>query len=303
MLTKLKNAVKILLYVRNWPPVIWHALLFKKKVTAHFRSGFSMEVDTGTFEVFAHNMDFFRYFRDGKIEAPHASITYKGKRLTFNYGHLEPFSLGEVFGWGSYDPFTKEIDFSNRVVVDIGAAFGDTVVYFAALGAKKVVAIEPVQTLFKLTEENIALNKLGAVCDAVYAGVGKAPLADISLDPTFRMVFGGYAPLRSEFDSSVAKVPVITLDSLAEKYMITDGVLKIDCEGWEYDILESASDELLRKFEYFIVEYHYGYETLENRFISAGFEVTHTEPAHIHVPERQGKYADMYVGMLFAKRK
>jgi len=261
-----------------------------------------MGVDATTFEVFTHNMDFFRYFRDGKIEPPYASITYKRKRLTFNYGHLEPFSLGEVFGWGSYDPFSKGIDFSNRVVIDIGAAFGDTPVYFAVLGAKKVVAIEPVSSLFKLTEENVKLNKLESVCDVLHVGIGRAPLEDISLDPTFSVVFGGYKPLKAEFTPD-SRTPVITLESLVEKYAVNNGVLKIDCEGWEYDILVSASDALLRKFEYFIVEYHYGHEELEKRFVSAGFEVSHTEPAHIHVSERQGKYADMYIGMLFAKRK
>lgn len=302
MLTKLKDAVKTILYVKNWPTVIWNTILFKKSATAHFRSGFSMDVNVETFEVFTHNMDFFRYFHDGNIEPPRASITYKGKRLTFNYGHLEPFSLGEVFGWGSYDPFTKGIDFSNRVVIDIGAAFGDTPVYFAVLGANKVVAIEPVSSLFKLTEENVKLNKLESVCNVMHVGIGRAPLEDISLDSTFNVVFGGYKPLAAEF-TPASRTPVITLESLVEKYAVHDGVLKIDCEGWEYDILESASNELLRKFEYFIVEYHYGYESLEKKFNSAGFEVSHTEPAHIHVPERQGKYADMYIGMLSAKRK
>lgn len=298
---KLRNAVKIVLYVRNWPSVIWSALFFKERVTAYFRSGFSMEVNAQTFGIFIHNLDFFRYFPKGKIEGAKVTIDYEGKTLVFDCGKLEPINLCEVFGWGSYNSFTKGIDFSNRVVIDIGAAFGDTPVYFSVLGAKKVIAIEPVSSLFKLTEENVKLNKFESVCDVFHVGIGRAPLEDISLDPTFKVVFGGYKPLAVEF-APTSRTPVITLDSLVEKYAVSNGILKIDCEGWEYDILESASNELLRKFEYFIVEYHYGYEALEKRFISAGFEVSHTEPAHIHVPERQGKYADMYVGMLFARR-
>lgn len=302
MFTKLKIAVKTVLCVKNWPSVIVRSLILNNDVVAHFRSGFSMTVDTQNFGMFVHNLDFFRYFPDGKIDGTKITIKYKGRTLIFNYGNLEPINLCEVFGWGSYDPFSKGIDFSNRIVIDIGAAFGDTPVYFSILGAKKVVAIEPVSSFVKLTEENVKLNNFDSVCDVIHAGVGRVPLGDISLDPTFGIVFGGYETLAGEFAPTL-HTPVITLESLVKKYSVSDGVLKIDCEGWEYDILESTSDELLRKFEYFIVEYHYGHEELEKRLIVAGFEVNHTEPGHIHVPERRGKYADMYVGMLFARRK
>ncbi len=302
MFTNLKIAVKAVCYVKNWPSVVLNSVILRKDSVAHFRSGLLMDINTGTFEMFSHNLDFFRYFPGGKIEGTRATIDYKGKNLVFDYGNLEPIVLGEVFGWGSYDPFLKGVDLSNRVVVDIGASLGDTTLYFAALGAKKVVAIEPVWSAFKLVEENVKVNDFSHICDVIHAGVGRASLADIALDPMFKIIFGGYKPIKTEFDS-VSHPPVITLKSLVEKYGITNGILKVDCEGWEYDILGNAGDEILRKFEILIVEYHYGFENLGKRLVAAGFEVIHTKPRHIHVPERQGEYMDMQVGMLFAKRK
>ncbi|MDP3015302.1 MAG: FkbM family methyltransferase [bacterium] len=301
MFGKLKVAIKIILYVKNWPSVILGSIILKRGATARFRSGFSIKVNTQTFGMFVHNLDFFRYFPDGKIEGTRATINYKGKTLVFNCGNFEPISLCEVFGWGSYEVFLKGIDLSNRVVVDIGASFGDTPVYFATLGAKKVVGIEPVLSCVGLARENISLNQLDSVCDIIHAGVGRTILADISFDPFFKVVIGAYSSIKSEFDFT-HDVPVITIESIVEKYNISDGVLKIDCEGWEYDILENTKDEFLRRFEFFIAEYHYGFENLERRLNAAGFAVSYTKPTHVYVPERQGEYKDMYVGMLFAKR-
>ena len=125
-------------------------------------------------------------------------------------------------------------------------------------------------------------------------------MSDIHEDPTFRIVFGGYESWRSEFNGE--NTPVITLDSVVKKYLVNDGILKMDCEGWEHEVLRSAPRELLRRFEYILMEYHYGPEELEKIISGAGFRVRYTNPIPIYVPERQGEYANMRVGLLFASR-
>lgn len=242
---------------------------------------------------------FFCYFPGGKITGKHATIPYMGRDLSFNCADAGVWMLEEVFGWESYKPFVKNINFLDRTVVDIGAMLGDTPIYFALLGAKRIVAVEPVKAFADIASENVSANHMGDVIEIVHAGVGRVPLSDISEDQMFKVVFGSYDELKKEFDS---KTPVITLESIIATNSIENGVLKIDCEGWEYDILNSTSDEFLRRFEYVVMEYHYGFEEVEARLKKAGFVVSHTKGISLHVPERQGKYADMNIGMLFARR-
>jgi len=51
----------------------------------------------------------------------------------------------EVFDFGEY----RHLDVKNKVVVDVGAAYGDSTIYFLLRGAKKVIAIKPHPEAFK----------------------------------------------------------------------------------------------------------------------------------------------------------
>ena len=46
----------------------------------------------------------------------------------------------------------------NRVVIDIGADIADSSIYFAMIGAKKVIALEPFPKNFEVAQKNITLN-------------------------------------------------------------------------------------------------------------------------------------------------
>ena len=299
MLTKIKDFIKVLLFVKNSLAVLLGVYGLKKEVEARFESGFSIRVSRSTWAEFMNYVGFFRYFPKGKISGKYATIVYMGKNISFNCADAGVWMLEEVFGWESYKPFIKDVNFSNRTVVDIGAMLGDTPVYFSLLGAKKVVAVEPVKTFADIASENVSANHMEEIIEVIHAGVGRVPLPDISEDEMFKVVFGPHDQLKKEF---ATKTPVVTLESVVLANSVEDGLLKIDCEGWEYDILNSTSDELLRKFEYVVMEYHYGFEEAENRLKKAGFEVSHTKGVPLHVPERHGKYAYMNIGMLFAKR-
>ena len=140
---QIKTFIKIVLSVKNWPNVAWKSFITHQSVVANFRSGYVFEVSPSTWNEFLQYVDFFRYFKKGKINGTKATISYEGKELVLSFKGLKPINLIEVFGEKIYDPFFKNVDFSNRIVVDVGAAFGDTPVFFALRGAKKIIAIEP----------------------------------------------------------------------------------------------------------------------------------------------------------------
>jgi len=68
----------------------------------------------------------------------------------------------------------------------------------------------------------------------------------------------------------------ITLSDLINEYAIddNDAVLKMDCEGCEYEAILKVDLGDLTVFGPVIIEYHNGYESLRKRFENAGFEIT-----------------------------
>ena len=59
--------------------------------------------------------------------------------------------------------FVEELyksSFTNKVVIDVGAYLGESAIYFAINGAKKVIALEPDEENYKLALMNIKENGL-----------------------------------------------------------------------------------------------------------------------------------------------
>jgi len=71
-------------------------------------------------------------------------------------------------------------------------------------------------------------------------------------------------------------------------------VLKIDCEGCEYEVILNSSKTTLRKFSHILVEYHYGYKNIKKKLEKCGFQVSVTEP-------RYTLDTKMHIGLLNAK--
>jgi hypothetical protein len=66
------------------------------------------------------------------------------------------WSILEIFDYGEY----KLLGVKDRVVVDVGAFVGDSPIYFALKGARKVIAIEPHPEAYVEMLENTKLNNL-----------------------------------------------------------------------------------------------------------------------------------------------
>ncbi|MCL5004782.1 MAG: FkbM family methyltransferase [Patescibacteria group bacterium] len=214
--------------------------------------------------------------------------------MTFEYDTLGFNTILEIFGGDPYRDFLKTINLKNKQVVDIGAAFGDTAIYFLLEGAKRVYAFEALQSYFRLAKENLRINGFSNFCDLSLSVVGGTP-GSIVIDPNFGDMFG--TGLESFITGE--KVPMITLAQIVEQFNIKDGFLKLDVEGYEYEILLNTSAEILQCFSDMIIEYHYGFERLKNHLVAVGFSVSHTRPH-----KSAGKDAkDMLVGYVLAKRK
>jgi FkbM family methyltransferase len=163
------------------------------------------------------------------------------------FRHMHWPILG-VFDWGEYDA----LNVKNKVIVNIGAFVGDSSIYFALRGAKRVIAIEPHPEAFKEMLENIRLNNLENMIIPVNAGLASKPGRICIRDVDVVHTEGAYYRL-SECNS---KIPAITLGELIDKYSIdNNAVLKMDCEGCEYDVILNDYEHV-RVFDEVYFEYH-----------------------------------------------
>jgi FkbM family methyltransferase len=146
----------------------------------------------------------------------------------------------EVFDYGEY----KLLGVKDRVVVDVGAFVGDSAIYFALKGARKVIAIEPHPEAYREMLDNIRLNNLENIIVPINAYLvseqGKADLEDDEIK--------GSVSTHQNYDD---RALVVTLNNIISKYGIDgDTALKMDCEGCEYDIiLNDYAHELISKLD------------------------------------------------------
>ncbi|MEM3859391.1 MAG: FkbM family methyltransferase, partial [Candidatus Micrarchaeaceae archaeon] len=77
------------------------------------------------------------------------------------------------------------------------------------------------------------------------------------------------------------------------------GILKMDCEGCEYNLL-NEDDETIKKFSMIQIEYHYGYEKLVDKLKECGFTVKYTEPKEFYNPSAR---KTMMIGYIYAERQ
>jgi FkbM family methyltransferase len=175
--------------------------------------------------------------------------------------------------------YEKDYNFlpvKDRVVIDIGANIADSSIYFAMTGAKKVIALEPFPRNFEVALKNITLNGFTDKIELLNAGCCGGQSKDMVLDDSANGV--GCQTMQSRLGSNIH---FYTLRELVDKYNIdSPAVLKIDCEGCEYDIILSNGKTMLNKFSHIQVEYHHGFGDLEKHLVDANFAVSHTNPKY-----------------------
>ncbi|MGH9927192.1 MAG: FkbM family methyltransferase, partial [Nitrososphaeraceae archaeon] len=173
--------------------------------------------------------------------------------------------------------YEKDYDFlpvKDRVIIDIGANIADSSIYFAMTGAKKVIALEPFPKNFEVAQKNITLNGFTDKIELLNAGCCGGHNKDIILDASANGV--GCQTMKSSMGSNIH---FFTLGELIDKYNIdSPAILKVDCEGCEYDIIFSNSNTVLHKFSHIQIEYHHAFRDLKKHLIGRSFAVSHTNP-------------------------
>jgi FkbM family methyltransferase len=153
-----------------------------------------------------------------------------------------------IFDCGEYNSLSVK----DRIVVDVGAFVGDSAIYFALKGARKVIAIEPHPEAYEEMLENIRLNKLEDVIVPINAGLasrhGRIRIESVDIE---RTAITYHRPSKCN-----GEVMALCLSELISKYNIdSNAALKLDCQGCEYDIILNDYARI-KLFDEILLEYH-----------------------------------------------
>jgi FkbM family methyltransferase len=231
--------------------------------------------------------------KENKITFLSLPYTNNNSKVTL-YGSITNSEAVTVFLYNVY----KDLPVVGKTVIDIGANIADSSIYFAVRGAKKVISLEPFPKNYEMAKRNIESNNLSDKITLLLAGCA-ANQGFVTISPFDKSWVGSSI----KNSSQGFKVPTLTLEDILKKYSpqngkLTQNVLKMDCEGCEYESILSASREVIRSFSHIQIEYHYGYKDLKYKLEENGFIVSITKPKLIPNIENGNR---MYVGNIYAR--
>jgi FkbM family methyltransferase len=170
------------------------------------------------------------------------------------------------------------LDWSDlQSIVDVGACVGSFTVWAAKRSPHaRLIAVEPNPEVMPYLVENIQTNQLAsrvAVVEAAVGGVtGLAAIENANARTTEMHV----VPVESGGGPAVRMFSLEGL--LQEAGLDSCDLLKLDCEGGEYDALLSAPDSVLKRIRAIVCEFHpvepHRPSDLAECLTRSGFQVT-----------------------------
>jgi FkbM family methyltransferase len=165
-----------------------------------------------------------------------------------------------------------DYEYKNKTVLDVGGFCGETAVFFASRGAKKIVIYEPVKAHHEFIRRNVAMNAINA--ELHEEGMGEK---DGTLDINYEATDMGFGPL------SKGK-KTLTIKTKSAQNIISQSradIAKIDCEGAEISLV-GVPKEILRIPSVYIIETHTKaiQNAIAEKFAACGF-VQPRPPEHL----------------------
>jgi len=140
-------------------------------------------------------------------------------------------------------------------VVDIGANVGVASLLFSQFSGARVLAFEPLPANLAKLRRNIEQNNLDNIIPVAAAVSSAKGEATFHVNPVANV--GGRLDGSPAGAGNAITVPTITWSDVRAMSGTNDIFLvKMDCEGGEYDILVSIPDDELRRIPYLTFEIH-----------------------------------------------
>jgi len=201
-------------------------------------------------------------------------------RIKIRVRSTDLMALTNVWMINEYDIEDFEINV-NDTVIDIGAHIG----LFSLLVSQlcktgKILSFEPVSENFDLLVSNLKLNHIKNILPfnmAVSKNSGRLDLF-LNNDQSAHSIFSKSSESISVESTSLQKI-------FEENKISSCKLLKLDCEGAEYEIIDSLPSKYLDKIQNMVIEYHLAdtkpelVKSLILKIKNAGFKIK-TRPHH-----------------------
>jgi FkbM family methyltransferase len=180
--------------------------------------------------------------------------TTDGLTITIRQNHSDAMTIADIFLDNCY---VRDLPLPpDPIVIDVGGFVGDFSLYAVKrLNARRVIVCEPSPRNWALLLKNIANNgyqdRIEPVNKAVTDG-GDVMMNIDAPDECQSMVSAHY-----QSGQQLSAVPGISLIELLREHAVESvDLLKIDCEGGEFAILESIPSDLIGRIRNIVFEYH-----------------------------------------------
>ena len=273
----LKGFIRYYKHFKNFFSVSIRVIINKYPIHAVLKNGTRITLN-GRFEVASIAVGFDDYTINDEI------LVIKNKLGTIKL--LHGAQNGDPTGV-FFEEVYKMFPVKDQTILDVGANIGDSSIYFALKGARKIIAVEPFPANYELAKKNIELNNLQKIIDINLAGCSNKS-GFLTVD---NKKSGGGVSLTSSRTGT--KIPLFSLENILEQNNLNSAILKMDCEGCEYDSILKTDDKIIEKFSTIIIEYHYGYQNLVEKLENCGFRVEKTPPMY---------YSHYYIGYIYATK-
>ena len=217
--------------------------------------------------------------RNGIRRIQHVEIRVKMRDGTIAHSRVnELFGLLEIWALGVYS--VPGLDWSDmQSVVDVGANVGFATLYFAARApSAHIVAIEPALDSVRRMERNLRENGISDRVTVIQAAVGAhAGLAYTERGDNSRLTRVYVEPTKTG-----ARTDVIDFSTVVGLANDSIDLLKLDCEGGEYALLDGATAEDLARVSAVVGEYHPAENSVQSSFFAklreGGLHEVHSPP-------------------------
>jgi FkbM family methyltransferase len=217
-----------------------------------------------------HITNWPNYFYAKHINTNREAVVFKAKNnivIEVPQGGIMPI-FKEIFMEDLYEiDFLKTRLSTKPVIIDVGANVGFFSLFMASQFPKaKIVAFEPLPGNFKHLQKQFQRNSnkdLTALNKAVTGSKGS-----IMLHYNPEVNFTALASMHTTFDSSnthQVEVEAVSLPDIFSQYNLDQiDLLKLDCEGAEYDILYQCPTQYFGRIKQIAMETHAGKQPNEN---------------------------------------
>jgi FkbM family methyltransferase len=162
---------------------------------------------------------------------------------------------------------------SGATVIDIGANAGYFTLFAAACFAdSRVFSFEPVPVNYAQLERHRNLNSSRLIKCFPKAVAGQAGEINLSFDSNDSFTTSATIFKQAGQQAKSIKVPCLTLSQVFDENNIHRcDLLKMDCEGAEYDILYNCPPDYLQRIDQIAMEVHNGENENQNIEILESF--------------------------------